>query len=103
MKTSYLIFKRVSPTRHAIFCFEAVDNVGNIWREKFDELAGQLFDHDITIFGYHDGYGDIAYQQWSNGQFDEGIISEHSKEYYYGDKMLGFSYLDRTDFDIKLS
>ena len=90
----------------AIYCFKANDVAGNLWRNKIDELAGpNLYfpDNPKSVYGFHDAYSDIAYQQWSGSDFDEGIISAPDKEFYYGDKMFDCSFLSRSDFEINIS
>lgn len=91
----------------AIYCFKANDVAGNLWRKKICDLAGQygLYfpDNLKSVYGFHDAYSDIAYQQWSGFDFDEGIISSTDKEFYYGDKMFNFSIFSKNDFEININ
>ena len=62
---------------------EEMQDLGENWELDFQNLAADL--PDLALAGYNSKLEEIIWQQWSEGQFDEGAISNtDSSDYYSG-------------------
>lgn len=57
-----------------VLIFDPKESELAIWKEEFLELS-EILDLSITIFGYSYEYGDIVYQQYDCGNWEEGIVA----------------------------
>ena len=56
---------------------------GENWGIEFKQLAGDL--DDLILVGYNSEHEEIIWQEWVNGDFDEGAISNSEQfEHYSG-------------------
>ena len=65
---------------------EEMQDPGDNWEMLFQNFAADL--PDLALAGYNSKLEEIIWQQWSEGQFDEGAISNtDSSDYYSGSKV----------------
>jgi len=73
---------------------------GDNWKYTFLQLAKD-FDA-FTMIGYHSGMGDNIWQQWGEGDYDEGAISNSDvSDHYMGDNLETIHKVDLKCLDIK--
>ena len=64
---------------------EDFEEPGEYWEEAFQNLAVAVGELNLMLVGYNSEHKKIIWQQWSNGEFDEGGISNPDQlEHYSG-------------------
>ena len=59
------------------------EDLGEHWEAEFQQLAERL--DDLALVGYNSEHEEIIWQEWADGDFDEGAISNYEQfEYYSG-------------------
>jgi len=72
---------------------------GSHWDDVFYQLVKDF--PAIALVGYHSGIEDNIWQQWGDGEFDEGAISNPDEEdFYKGDNLLTNHKIDLDCLDI---
>jgi hypothetical protein len=71
---------------------------GELWRSKFEGIAGEF--ESITFVGHDPEIGDLIWQQWADGEFDEGAISNSDEaDYYIGESLTTRHFVDLKCLD----
>ena len=62
---------------------DALEDPGDNWRYDFQEMANLL--EMFTLVGYNSEVQDVIYQEWFEGDYDEGALSNpDSLDHYSG-------------------
>ena len=67
---------------------EDFEQPGEHWEEAFQSLAVGVGELNLILMGYNSEHEKIIWQQWSDGDFDEGAISNPDQfDYYAGSNL----------------
>jgi len=62
---------------------EDFEEPGEYWEEAFQKLAVAVGELNLILVGHNSEHKKIIWQQWSDGDFDEGAISNPAQMDHY--------------------
>ena len=75
------------------------EDPGEHWKYDFQQLAQNL--DDLALVGYNSEFESIIWQQWADGEFDEGAISnQDALDNYSGSKIESVHFVNLGCFNI---
>ena len=75
------------------------EDPGEHWKYDFQQLAQNL--DDLALVGYNSEFESIIWQQWADGEFDEGAISnQDALDHYSGSKIESVHFVNLGCFNI---